>query len=373
MKIQCKIDKFSQLFSIISSFATGKDPRLLLSGVKLEVDDKFVVMSATDGAIGARGKLPVGDGVVVSDLGAVVLPAALFKRILAESTEEDFSLETDGARVVYRGGRRRYYLDQPADVKKFPNVEPFAEENYFKIPAKSFRDLIRRTVFATDMDNTHYDLQCVKTIFEPNRALAVATDGRRLPYQAVALECVGDQEAKEETCFSARALNLIDRVASALKPESALVALKSSQLALIKLDSVEIATSVKIGTFPDWRSILPAKSDYKRVDFIAGELARAIRQASVVARDEKPGVAFLFNNGLVNISATGESVGDSSVDLPVAYDGEEKRLVLDERFLNDFFKNVDPEETVAFYFGNDYRTMLETSDGYQYVVMQMVK
>lgn len=374
MKIQCKIDKFSQLFSIISSFAANKAPRLLMCCVKLEADDKFATMSATDGAVGARGKLPIGDGIIVYEPGEVVLPAALLKRILVESNDDEFSLETDGARAIFKGARSKYYLDLPTDAKKFPTVEPFEEENYFKIPSKELRKLIRRTVFATDLDNTHYDLECVKLIFEPKRALGVATDGRRLPCQTVAIECVGDQEARDDTCITPRSLNLIERVAAVVKAEDALVALKSSQLALIKLGDVEIASTVKIGKFPDWQSIFPHKTDCKRVNFIAGELARAIRQASVVATPDKPGVRFFFNGaGIVNISATGESVGDASVDIPVDYDGEEKRLVLDERFLNDFFKNVDPEEDVAFYFGKDYRTMLETTDGYQYVVMQMAK
>ena len=374
MKIKCRRDKFVPLFSIISAFASGKDARLFLNNVKLSVDDSFVYMSATDGSVGGLGKLPVADGFVVEEPGEVVLPASLLKRILAETIDEEFTLETEGARILFKGNRCKYHLDAPADVEKFPTVEPFEEKTYFKIPAKSMCDLIRRTVFATDLDNTHYDLQCVKVIFESDRTLAVSTDGRRLAYQAIATESVVDDpqtNVETEALFLTRTLNLIERVVSAVDAEYVLVAMKNSKSASIKIDSVEISTAVKEGKFPDWRSIFPDKSGRKRVDFLAGELSRAIRQAEIVATENKPGVRFLFTKGNVNIAAAGESTGESSVDLMIAYDDEESSLRLDSRFLNEFFRNVSAEENVAFYFGEDYRTMFETSDGYQYIVMQL--
>ena len=353
MKIKCKRDEFARVFTVLSSISAK-------GNVKIAVDSA-ITLTAADGAIGGRG---IADGVIERP-GEVVLNAALLKKILAEMNCDEFSLELDG-QALLTGGRCKYRLDT-YDAKKFPVVEPFAEADY-TIPAKPFQDLIRRTVFATDLDNTHYDLGCVMLIIEPGRALGVATDGRRLAYQAI--KC--DTEATGDALLLPRTLNLIDRVIATTNAENVLFTKKNSQQAAFKIGDFEFTSVVKDGKFPDWRSILPRKSDCKRVDFIAGELARAVRQAGIVASENKPGVTLSFQSGSVNVSAAGEAIGESSVDLPIDYDGEEKRLRLDARFLNDFFKNVGATENVAFYFGEDYRTMLETADGYQYIVMQMV-
>ena len=79
----------------------------------------------------------------------------------------------------------------------------------------------------------------------------------------------------------------------------------------------------------------------------------------------------MFSKGTFNITAAGEATGESSVELPIAYDGEPADLRLDSKFLNEFFREVPGEETVAFYFQQDYRTLFETSDGYRYVLMQL--
>ena len=77
------------------------------------------------------------------------------------------------------------------------------------------------------------------------------------------------------------------------------------------------------------------------------------------------------------MTAAGEATGESSVELPIAYDGEPEKLRFDSRFLNEFFREAPADDTVRFYFSvlgdqkSDYRALFETNDGYQYVVMQL--
>ncbi len=56
----------------------------------------------------------------------------------------------------------------------------FDEEAYFELPARAFRELVRRTVFATDTESTRYALGGVLLEVDGDTITAVATDGRRL-------------------------------------------------------------------------------------------------------------------------------------------------------------------------------------------------
>ena len=370
MKIRCQREKFLPLFSLVSSFCSTKDVRPALQNVKLIVDESKVTLMATDGEVGGRGEISVSDGFVVEQAGEAILPTKIFKRILAETTDAEFQLEVEGALLVVKGAHFRYQLNTLGETEKFPVVAPFSESTYFKVSSKSLCDLIRRTVFATDTNNSRYELRGVKFIFDEDRVSAVATDGRRLAYQFCACDVVGATESTNgvEAIFPPRTLNLLERAASDV--EFALISIKGAQ-AFIQLGSFVVSTTLMVGRFPDWKSIIPDKSGKRRVDFIAGELARAIRQAEIVATENKPGVWFNFTKGKVNVAAAGEATGESSVDIPIAYDGDDEKLRLDSRFLNDFFHAVGEEETVAFYFLQDYRTLFETTDAYQYVVMQL--
>ena len=91
----------------------------------------------------------------------------------------------------------------------------------------------------------------------------------------------------------------------------------------------------------DWNTIVPGRLR-KRVDFIADELARSIRQAEIVATENKPGAWFKFEKGKVNITAAGDATGQSNVELPLTYDSEPSEFRLDSRFLNEFLEKFPP-------------------------------
>ena len=374
MKIHIQREKFVPLFSLISNFASTRDLRPALQNVKIIANESSVILMATDGSVGARGEIAVDESFVIDRAGEAILPAKLLGRIFSETTDSDILLELEGRRLTVKGARFRYQLDTIDDVDSFPTVDPFQETNYFKLPVESLNRMISRTSFATETNNAHYELSCVLFLFEQERATAIATDGKRLACQKYASEYIsGDQEgefAVKKAMFPLRTLNLVKRSASFAS--DAKIAVKDER-AMIQLGDVVVATNLVTGRFPDWNMILLDKTKSKSVSFIADELARAVRQADIVATENKPGVALSFETGKISVTAAGEETGESSVELPISYDDEPRILRFDSKFLNEFFREVPPDETVLFYYSQsqDYRSLFETNDGYSYVVMQL--
>lgn len=368
MKVRCRREKFVPLFNLIASFTSTRDVRPALQNVKMVADDNKLVLTATDGNLGAQGELSVDDGFVVESSGEAILPAKLLRKILTETTDEEIALELDGTTLGVRGANFRYQLTTWS-ANDFPTVSAFEETAYHKISTKSLSEMIRRTSFATDAENAHYSLGGVLFDFAPDRITSVATDGRRLAFQTRSAEAVGDHAPADTIVFPPKALNLIERAAGEV--EEALIAIKEAQ-ALIQLGNVVVSTTLMEGRFPKWRQIVPDKSGRIHVDFIAGQLASAVRQAEIVATEKKPGVWFNFSSGKVSVAAAGDEVGESNVDIPIAYDGEASSIRLDPRFLNEFFRCLPAEETISFYFLQaDKATLFETSDDYAYVVMPL--
>jgi DNA polymerase-3 subunit beta len=67
-------------------------------------------------------------------------------------------------------------------------------------------------------------------------------------------------------------------------------------------------------------------------------------------------------------------VGESQVELPIAYEGPETVLRMDHRFVLDFLKVLDPEKSFRLYVVDaDSAALFETDDGYSYVVMPLAR
>ncbi len=141
---------------------------------------------ATDLEVGIRYEVT---GVEIDAPGAAVLPVARFGSILRESSDATFRIESGNDGTTIRGERSQFKLpsENPQD---FPPIAEFGESSYYEISARLFRELIRRTIFATDNESSRYALGGIKLEWKDNVLTAVGTDGRRLakmdgPAQAV--------------------------------------------------------------------------------------------------------------------------------------------------------------------------------------------
>ena len=88
--------------------------------------------------------------------------------------------------------------------------------------------------------------------------------------------------------------------------------------------------------------------------------------------EEHRGVEFTFGDGKLVLSAHGAELGESRVELPIAYDGAEIPVRLDPRFMSDFLRVLDPAQTFTFSLRDSESAILcTTGDGYAYVVMPL--
>ncbi len=74
---------------------------------------------------------------------------------------------------------------------------------------------------------------------------------------------------------------------------------------------------------------------------------------------------FTFGEGKVVLTAHGAEFGESHVELPIAYDGAAVGITLDPRYLNDFLRVLDPEQTLTLELRDaESAAVCSTEDGY---------
>ena len=373
MKIHIQRNTFVPAFALVAGFAAQKNTRAVLQCVKIVADPSKVVLMATDGETGARAEITFENPLNIARTGQALASAKILNRIFNETTDDEILLELNDTRLTVKGEKFRYALDTIAEVDSFPNVASFDENSFgFKIAGADLRRMIRHTNFVSDALNVHFNLEGVKFTFYRDSALAVATDGRRLALQRVAATTVGELPENFQEVNALFSLRALKQIHDASKTAEEVVFAVKGETAQLKVGNVVVHATLKSGRFPDWERIVPKSETFKEIVFIAGDLCRAVRQAEIVASDDKPGIAFNLEEGRVLISVVGESKGDSVVELPIKYDGDALKLTFDARYLTDFLNALAPEEVVHFQFSpSEYRTLFETNDSYRYVLMQI--
>src|SRR5205807_3857338 len=78
------------------------------------------------------------------------------------------------------------------DASLYPEVPDFGATSYHIVAAADLRKLIRRTIFATDVDSTRYALGGVLVELTSESITMVGTDGRRLARMSAPAETEND-------------------------------------------------------------------------------------------------------------------------------------------------------------------------------------
>lgn len=369
MKVTCEREKLAAAFQTAAAVAPTRSPKTILQSVKFDVGEGHGVFSATDLEIGVRS---FAAGLDVQAPGSAMLPVARFGSILRESSDSQLRIESDGQMTVVRGERSEFRLpaENPAE---FPAVADFGESKYHELPARTLRELIRRTVFATDTESSRYALGGVLLEMAADKITGVATDGRRLAKMEVAAKSVGDHGTGESmTIIPTKAMTLIERTLADQDGEVQVAARPND--VLVKSAKAVIYSRLVEGRFPRWRDVFPQRTGARRIELVVGPFYAAVRQAAIVTSDESRGVDFNFDGGILVLKGRGAEAGQSRVELPVAYDGSELGITLDPRYVADFLKVLELDKTISFELkDSDSAAVLSTDDGYGYVIMPLAR
>ena len=367
MKISCDREKLAAAFQLAGSVALTRSPKEVLQNVKIDASEDRVTLMATDMETGIRIDV---QGVDVQTPGKALLHVARVGMILRESSDDQLYIESGETSTVIKGQHSEFNLPS-ANPDEFPTVVGFEEEKYHELPARLFREMVRRTAFATDPDSSRFALGGVLLELNGEDILAVGTDGRRLARMTGTGSSVGDhQTTGNSTIIPTRSLALMERAIDD-KEESVHIASRGNDV-LMRTSRCTLYSRLVEGRYPNWRQVIPSREESVKIDMTVGPFFNVIRQASIVADQETRGLDLEFGGGTLLLTANTADLGQSRVELPIDYDGETIKMKLDYRFIGDFLKVLDSDTKFVLDVASSTQpALMTTDDGYAYVVMPM--
>jgi DNA polymerase-3 subunit beta len=354
---------------MVSGVAPARSPKPILQNLKLVADpDEGATLMATDLEVGIRHRVL---GMKVDRPGTVILPTARIGSILRTSNDIEIDVEADGDHLWVRGLHSEFQL--PAeDPGLYPEVPDFAATSYHTVRAADLRKLIRRTIFATDVESTRYALGGVLVELTAESITMVGTDGRRLAKMTAAATASGTVDSAGSPVIPVKALKLIERNLTD-DDVDVQIAIQAGAAVLVRTDAAVIYSRLVEGRFPRYQDVFPAQVEV-RIPLEAGPLRLAVEQASIVTNEESRGVDFQFADGVLKLNSQAADIGSSHVEMPIAYEGKVLEITFDPRYLADALKTLDDNAAItAELIDSRNAAVFKTDDHYTYVVMPLTR
>lgn len=362
-------DLINAIQTVQSSVST-KSTLPILSNLLLDASTAQVKLEATDLEVGIRTTVKAE----IIDDGRVTLPAKKFGEIIRElpdSSEIEIS-SSDGKRVTIRSGKVKAVLPS-LNPQDFPVIPEFPKK-FFSAQQMVFKDMIRKTQFATSTDETRYILNGIFFTAQNGELRMVATDGRRLAYIQRATQ---NKESSASVIIPSKAITELARLlsSSGAENEELSIAPHENQIAFRWKNSTEeitLISRVVDGSFPNYEQVIPKS---KEVEFkIALPLIfSAVKRAALFAQDRGGSVRFSLSKNRLRISANSQALGEEEEELDASYEGADFEIAFNPAFMLDVLKNIDAPE-VQFEFSSALNPGLirpAGDDKYQCVIMPM--
>ena len=327
----------------IQAIVEKRNSMPILANVLIEATLKgkktCVQFSATDLEVGIRG---IHDAAVETAGGVTASAKKLFE-IVRELPEEPVHIATtENQYLDIRCARAKFVLAGTA-AEEYPTLPEFLPDHTVRIQAAVLSTMIERTMYATSLDETRYNLNGVyfEVLPEVGKIRLVATDGHRLAQvdRSVGMELEG---LTSGVIIPRKGLAELKRLADEEDADEIELAFGGNS-GLARKGDVTLVMRLIEGEFPNYRQVIP-KSLSQRLSLAREPLLHALRRVALLSAERSRAVRFQLVPGSLTISSSNPDLGEAQETMDVDYDGPEVSVGFNARYLLDCLGVVHAKE-----------------------------
>ncbi|HJZ05033.1 DNA polymerase III subunit beta [Candidatus Amesbacteria bacterium RIFCSPHIGHO2_01_FULL_48_32] len=346
----------------VSRVVTAKGQLPVLANVLVEADRGGISLTATNLELGL--KMRVGGKVV--EEGSLTVPArslAEFVTTLPSSSSVEMEADGDKLKIKAGGFGAKFAGIAATEFPVFAKA-PGGQAN-IAIGQKTILDVAKQVAYAAAVDESRPVLTGVQFKTDPSASfghaqdkgsgqvlVVTATDGFRLARKKFKIQ---DTKLNEMSglILPARTILELSRILGEQSQEEKveMEVVKENNQVIFKSGRTEVISRVLEGNFPEVDKVIPV--EFKTTVILEKEeLIKAVRAASIFARENNNIVKFNVQSSILKIGARGATSGESEIELEGEASGEDVEIAFNYKYVLDCLGGI----------GGD-RVVLKTSGG----------
>lgn len=339
MKITCTKRELLEAINIVSKAVAVKPPTPILSGIFLQSEGSSLRVEANNLELGIRTKIPANTEVP----GAIVVSGKYLQEMARKLSGDIVSIVYDDeAKVVTLQSDSISFKLLAYNVEDWVHIKEPEVEVSFVLPAVTFKNLIRKTVYACSHDEARPMFTGCLLQIEGNQITMVGTNTHRI---AIMHETIADSLGSMKYIIPAKALGELARLADDSGDNNVTIRCSEKDIDFT-FDNVYMKTRLLSGEFPPFEKVIPKETiTTARVD--TSELLAAIDRVGLISKEtDYKTIRFALNSDGLHLSSTSPEIGNAEESIIAAIEGEDIDIAFNVNYLLEALKVIDTKVCV---------------------------
>lgn len=333
MKLTILQEELAKSLNIAARFVSTRSQLPVLSNIVLSAQKTKLYLFATNLEVSITLSL----GGKITKEGEIAVPARMITDLVANLKKGPVDFEAEGEILKITTSAFQGSIAGMA-AADFPNIPKAISKNAIALPLKSLESALNQVLFSVSGDETRPVLTGVLFMFKDKKLELVSSDGFRLSRKSLKL----DTSVEAQKMIVPK--NSVSEVVRIPNGETLSLEVKEEDNQVLFGGGYFIAASrVLEGTFPNFENIIP-KATATKVLVDKEELLRAVKLASVYAREAANVIKLEAGKGGLTVSAESQKSGNQKTTVEAKVEGKGVEIAYNYRFLEEFLGCIKADE-----------------------------
>lgn len=361
MKFQINQSELLDLSQSVARSCGFRSQLPVLGNILIKARGDELKLSATNLEIGIVKVVKID----IEEEGEVTVPAKVFLEVISNLDNTKITLIADNTSLQIKTDSFSSQING-ISAAEFPEI-PLSGKEAISIDAKVLFKFVPQVIFAAAVDEGRPQLTAVLTEVRGDLLRLIATDGYRLAHKDIAVGTSSSFKA----LIPKTTLEEVVRLISEDDAETVQISLSEDQNQIIfSFATTQLSSRLIEGNFPNWEKIIPSEFQ-TRIVIGKGVFVKAVKLASVFARDESNIVRILAKDNQITLLSEAKELGSQKNELSAQIEGEELTVAFNSKYLTEALNAFSSSQIIIELSGSLSATSIKPmgEEGLQYIIM----
>lgn len=364
MELTVTQENLARSLSAVGRVASNRTQLPILNNILLRTDGNRLLVAATNLEIATTQYI----GAKVVKPGAITIPARLISEFISNLPNESIELKVTGENLHIKSGKYTSIINGVI-ADDFPELPTINEKSsiQYSIKTEDFKQAVNQTIITTSSDSTRPVLTGVYWHSHEGQLILAATDGYRLSERKLV-------ETKSDVSAIIPTQTLQEVLRTIIEGDDEVDVLFDETQVRFRINDAEIISRLIDGNFPDYRQLIPKKSD-TNVVIPKSDFIRITKIAGLFARESGGSITLTADaeKKSLSIHSIASELGENTSEATASVKGD-GQITLNSRYLTEALSVIEGDSVEFSFSGKLAPSVLKSTDkntNYYHIIMPL--